>query len=290
MMKVSYYPGCSLQVTARSYDLSARQVCGILEVELAEIPDWICCGSSPGLKMNSLLSLSLSAKNLARAEKQALKDVVIPCPFCYRRLLSAQQEIERDEDAGNITRQIIDEKVNGGLNIQNLLGFLRHGVGLDVLEAKVRKPLKGLKLIPYYGCYTVKPSQITHFDDPENPTSMDDILTVMGAEVLSWDFKAECCGASLSLSKTEKVCELSGRLLGEAIWRGADAVVVACQLCHANLDMRQSKIWKKGKNHLPILYFTQLMGLAFGLEPKALGLNRHVTDPMTVLKEKGLVS
>ena len=164
-------------------------------------------------------------------------------------------------------------------------------MGLEAIRAKVKRPLKGLKLIPYYGCYTVKPLLVTRFDDPENPTSMDEILEALGAEVLDWDFKAECCGAALSFSKTKKVCELSGRLIREATWRGADAVVVACQLCQANLDMRQGEIGKqeKKKYNLPITYFTQIMGLAFGLSLKELGLNHHIVDPIPVLKEKGLV-
>lgn len=291
-MKVSYYPGCSLEVTGKPYNLSTREVCGSLQVELEDVPDWLCCGSSAGLKMNRMLSLSLAAKNLSQVEKQNLDEVLVPCPFCYRRLLSAQQEIRQDQASRDITLDTIEAAVEGNLNIQNLLGFFRNEVGLDAIRARARKSLKGLKVVPYYGCYTVKPAQVTHFDNPENPTSMDDILRALGAEVLDWDFKTECCGASLSLSKTEKVLELSGRILNEAVWKGADAVVVACQLCQSNLDMRQGEIWKQENknNHLPILYITQLMGLAFGLPPEKLGLGSHIVDPMAMIKKKGLLS
>jgi heterodisulfide reductase subunit B len=291
-MKVSYYPGCSLEVTAKNYNLSFRQVCRSLDVELEEVPDWLCCGSSAVLKMNRLLSLSLAAKNLSRIEKQDLEEVVVPCPFCFRRLLSAQQEIGQDQKIREVIRETIEAPLEGNLTIRNLLAFFQTTVGLELIKAKTTKPLKGLKVIPYYGCYMVKPAQVTHFDDPENPTSMDAILTALGAEVLDWDFKTECCGASLSLSKTEKVLELSGRLLREALWKGADAIVVACQLCQSNLDMRQGEIFtaEKKKHPLPVLYITQLMGLAFGLSAKDLGINHHIVDPLPIIKERGLLS
>jgi heterodisulfide reductase subunit B len=291
-MKVSYYPGCSLEVTARPYNLSCQQVCSALEVELAEVPDWLCCGSSAGLKMDRLLSLSLAAKNLALIDNQALEEVLVPCPFCYRRLLSAQQEIRQNQKTGETVRGIIGTNLEARFIVKNILDFFRNAVGLEILKSKIKKPLKGLKVIPYYGCYLVKPRQVTHFDDPENPTSMDEILRALGAEVLEWDFKTECCGSSLSLSKTEKVLELSARLLKEAVWKGADAVVVACQLCQSNLDMRQGEIWKAEKKnyHLPILYITQLMGLALGYSSKDLGLDHHLVDPLPILKERGLLS
>ncbi len=290
-MKVGYYPGCSLEVTARSYNLSTQKVCGALGVELSEVPEWTCCGSSAGLKMDHLLSLSLAAKNLALAETLALADVMVPCPFCYRRLLSAQQEIEKDPETAELVRNTIETTVKGDLNIQNLLAFFYDRVGLTSIQSHVQKPLAGLKVVPYYGCYTVKPAQITHFDNPENPVSMDEILRVLGAEVLDWDFKTECCGASLSLTKTEKVLELSGRILKEAVYKKADAVVVACQLCHSNLDMWQGDIWKKAEknNAIPVFYITQLMGLAFGISADDLGLNKHLNDPLSLLKHKGFV-
>jgi heterodisulfide reductase subunit B len=291
VMKVSYYPGCSLEETAAAFDLSARRVCDHLGVELAQIPDWACCGSSPALKMDQLLSTSLAAHNLAQACGQQLEELVIPCPFCFRRLLSAQQETQ----ANPLTRQKVEAAIGAelgdNLKVLSLLGFLRFTVGLEAIGAKVRKPLKGLKVLTYYGCYLVKPAAVTRYDDPENPVSMDQLLEALGAEVLPWDFKTECCGASLAVSKTDIVCELSGRIIREAAYRQADALVVACQLCQANLDMRQAQI---GKMHgrpyaIPIIYFTQLMGLAFGMPYKDLGLQRHLTSPKAMLKSRGVI-
>ena len=164
-------------------------------------------------------------------------------------------------------------------------------MGLEAIGAKLKKPLAGLKVVPYYGCFMVKPQQVTGCGDTENPTSMDEILAALGAEVLDWDFKTECCGAGLSLSKTDKAVELSGRLIREAAFRGADAIVVACQLCQANLDVRQGQVGKEDNKQydLPVIYFTQLMGLAFGLAPAALGLNHHLVDPVALLQKKGLI-
>jgi len=285
-MKVGYYPGCSLEVTGSAYNHSTQKVCEALDVELQEIPGWSCCGSSPALKMDGLLSTALAAHNLALGEKANLKDVLIPCPFCYRRLLSSQDEIKADGNLKTKVEGIIEAGLSGDLKVLNLLEFL-HRVGLNRIKANVVNPLIGLKVLPYYGCYLLKPAGVTHFDDPENPTSMDKVLESLGAKVLDWDFKAECCGSGLSLSKTEKVVELSGRLIREAVWRGADAIVVVCQLCHANLDMRQKEASKMygSKYRIPIVYLTQLMGVAYGFSNEALGLNHHLVSPQRVLKK-----
>lgn len=290
-MKVSYYPGCSLEETAQAYDVSARKVCKNLGIDLEEIPKWSCCGSSPALKMDRLLSTSLSAHNLAQAQRQQLSKVVIPCPFCFRRLLSAKQEVQEDEQVKTRVEDSIVAELSDDLSVFSLLGFLRYSVGLEAIGANVKKPLKNLKLLPYYGCYLVKPTTVTGFDNPENPMSMDQILESLGAKVLQWDFKTECCGASLTVSKPKTVCELGGRLIREATWRGADALVVACQLCQANLDTRQAYMGRmdKKKYAMPVLYFTQVMGLAFGLPDKNLGLKRHIVNPKNMLLSKDLL-
>ena len=290
-MKVSYYPGCSLEVTAKPYDTSARQVCQTLGIELEEVPQWCCCGSSPALKMDRLLSTALSARNLVQIESQSVDQVVIPCPFCFRRLISARDEIQTDPDLKEKVVEAIQADISGKLNIQNLLGFLRYEIGLDKIRQKVTQPLTGLRVLPYYGCYLVKPSRVTHYDDGELPVSLDEVLEALGVEVLDWDFKTECCGAGLSLSKTDTVVDLTRRIMREAKYKEADALVVACQLCQANLDMRQDEIGRaeNASVAVPIIYFTQLMGLAFGLSATQLGLNHHLVEPMSLLKNKGFV-
>jgi heterodisulfide reductase subunit B len=290
-MKVSYYPGCSLESTGKVYDRSARAVCGALGVDLQEVRRWVCCGSSAGLKTGRLLSTALSGINLALLEEEESSEVVAPCPFCYRRLATAQEEMRQDPALKRDVQEAIEAELSGKLRIHNLVDFLRDEVGLEAISARLERPLTGLKVVPYYGCFMVKPRQVTGREDAENPTSMDDILAALGAEVLDWDFRTECCGAGLSLSKTEKVVELSGRIVREAVFRGADAIVVACQLCHANLDMRQAEVGgEDGKRTaLPVIYFTELMGLAFGVAPRALGLDHHLVDPIALLRNKGLI-
>lgn len=285
-MNVSYYPGCSLESTAKPYDHSTRSVCRLLEVDLHEPAGWSCCGSSAALKMDRLLSVCLAANNLALTEKEGFSDVLAPCPFCYRRLLSAQQEIQTDPTLKARVESAVEAGVRGDLRVRNTLDFFRNQVGLGSIKSQVRKPLTGLKVLPYYGCYLLKPQNVTSFDDPENPVSMDEILAALGAVVLDWDFKTECCGSGLALSKTEKVVELSGRLVREALFRGADAIVVVCQLCQANLDMRQQEIGRMDgtRYRVPVVYLTQLMGVAFGIEAKSLGLNHHLVNPQPVLR------
>ncbi len=289
-MKVSYYPGCSLESTGKGFDRSTREVCRALGVELQEVEEWVCCGSSAGLKMNRVLSTALSGLNLALLEKQQAPEVVAPCPFCYRRLAGAQADLNGDAELKAAVEEVVSAKLSGGLKIHNLVDFLRHQVGLPAITARLERPLAGLKVVPYYGCSLVKPRQVTGCTNPEDPTALDEILATLGAEVLAWDFKTECCGAGLSLSRTEQVVELTGRLVREAAFRGADLIAVACPLCQTNLDTRQVRGPGAGASGgLPAVYFTQLMGLAFGLPASALGLERHLVDPRAALERRGLV-
>jgi heterodisulfide reductase subunit B len=287
-MKVTYYPGCSLEATGKAYNDSTQAVCRRLGVELTEPKDWICCGSSPALKMDRLLSVSLASHNLALIDALGSDSVLIPCPFCYRRLLTAQQEVAADRDLKTQVEGVIATQLQEGSKLVNILEFIRDEVGLDFIKSLVTKPLSGLKVLSYYGCYLTKPSQVSHFDDAENPVFMDQVLEALGAEVLDWDFKTECCGSGLALSKTDKVVELSGRVIREAAYRGADVLVVVCQLCQANLDMRQAEISRaSGKKYeIPVVYLTQLLGLALGLAPERLGLTHLLVDPMPVLRKK----
>ena len=291
-MKVSYYPGCSLETTAKPYHHSTRAVCQALGVDLAEVPQWFCCGSSPALKMDRRLSVTLAAANLALAQQQELGQIVAPCPFCYRRLLTAQQELQAEPKLRDEVEEVLERQLQPEYKVHHLLGFLLEEVGLATIRARVKKPLTGLKVVPYYGCYLVKPGQIVGFDDPEDPSSLDQLLLTLGAQVLPWDFKTECCGASLAVSQPQVTLTLTGRLLKEAAYHSADAIVVVCQLCQANLDLQQRRIEKQHhtRYNLPIIYFTQLLGVALGLSPKDLGLQQHLTDPLGRLEAKGLAS
>ncbi len=282
-MKVNYYPGCSLKSTGRAYDESTRAVCAALDVELVELPNWVCCGSSAAYKTNRLLSLALSAQNLNQAAAAGFDELVTPCPYCFRRLKSSDGAIKNDVALRGQVEAALGTCYAGGVTVQNMLGLLRYEVGLEAIRARVTQPLTGLKVVAYYGCALTRPPALTGYDHPENPQSLDEILRALGAEVLDWNYKTECCGAGLSVPRTPVVVKLVGRIVEQARLAGAEAIVLACQLCQANLDMRQQATNRLGAEHLPILFFTQLMGLAFGLPAEALGLRHHMVDPRPLL-------
>jgi heterodisulfide reductase subunit B2 len=283
-MKVNYYPGCSLKSTGRAYDESTRAVCAALEVELVELPDWVCCGSSAAFKTDRLLSLALSAQNINLAAASGFDELVTPCPYCFRRLKSADGAIGNDVALRGQVEAALGARYAGGVTVQNMLGLLRHEVGLEAIRARVTQPLTGLRVVAYYGCALTRPPALTGYDHPENPQSLDEILRALGAEVLDWNYKTECCGAGLSVPRTPIVVKLVGRIIEQARLAGAEAIVLACQLCQANLDMRQHAANMPGAEHLPVLFFTQLMGLAFGLPAAALGLRHHMVDPRPLLR------
>lgn len=282
-MKYAYYPGCSLHSTAKEYDISTREVCEVLGIELAEIPDWNCCGATSAHSLNRELSVDLPLRNLAKAEAMGL-DVIAPCAACFNRLKSADAAVKDD---ANLLRSMAEKSgidYKGTTNVLSLLQAV-HGLGMDAVKAKVKRELSGLGVACYYGCLLLRPPSVACFDDPENPTSLDDLMTAVGTTPIEWPYKNECCGASLSISKPEIVVKLTRDILSMAKRAGANCVVTACPLCQGNLDMRQPDIAAKyGERYdMPIFYFTQLMGLAFGIPKDCLGLEQLMVDPDPVL-------
>jgi heterodisulfide reductase subunit B2 len=277
-MKVSYYPGCSLEGTAADYAASIAAVTPLLGLELAELEDWNCCGASAAHSLNHQLSIELPARNLALAREQG-RDVVVPCALCFNRLKAAEKAQQgREETLGNI-------------KIWDLLDFLTQASFLSLLGKKVVRPLTGLKAVGYYGCLASRPPAITDKADWENPKDLERLLQVLQAEPLDWSYKTDCCGAGLSMSRPDIIDTLVGRLYDRALAAGAECFVVACQMCQANLDLSQARISKKLNKdyYLPVFYFTELIGLALG-HPEAQGwLARHLVDPRPLLQEKGLL-
>ena len=288
--KYAYFPGCSLQSTAKEYDISTREVSRALGMELVEIPDWICCGATPAHITNHLLSIALPVKNIIMARKQGM-DLVTCCAACFSRLKVANKIMREDKAHREKVNEIVEDQYEGEVKIRHFLDILVNEYGLDKIKERVKKKLKGLKIASYYGCLLTRPPEVVQFDDPESPMSMDNLMESLGAEAVSWPYKTECCGASYSLTKTKIVLRLSRDILRMAKDEGAEAIAVACPLCQSNLDMRQMQIEKKyGEEFcMPIFYFTQLVGLALGVEAKKLGLNKHMVNPMNLLKEKGLI-
>ncbi|MGA2122700.1 MAG: CoB--CoM heterodisulfide reductase iron-sulfur subunit B family protein [Methanoregula sp.] len=277
-MKASYYPGCALHGTALEYDESARAVARLLGVELVELPDWSCCGASSAHATDEALALNLAARNLTIAGTQGM-DLIVPCAACYSRLKAAERKISGDRGR------------DSGFRVLNPMEFLFLS-GLSVrLQELVKRPLTGLKVVCYYGCLLVRPPDVTGVKQYEHPEEMDRLIELMGAEPIPWSYKTDCCGGSLSLTRTDIVMRLTGKLFEKAIEAGAEAMVVACPLCQSNLDSRQEEISRESGNHyeLPIFYFTELIGLALGHRDADKWFKRHFVDPRKLLASKGLV-
>ena len=282
-MKVSYYPGCSLHGTAKEYDQSVRAVSRALGIELKEVDDWSCCGATSAHSTNFKLSIALPARNLVAAEKNAL-DVMVPCAACFNRFKTAEHHLKADKQLKGEVEEIIGGKYHGGIAIRNPIDIIFKDIGLDALEGKVIKPLKGLKPVSYYGCLLLRPPEICEFDNYENPVILDRILNTLGADTRLWSYKTDCCGGSLTISRTDIVAKMVNKIMTMAREAGANCVVTACPVCMANLDMRASD-----NVRLPVFYFTELIALALGLQGPDTWFKLHNVDPRPLMKSLALI-
>jgi heterodisulfide reductase subunit B len=233
----------------------------------------------------------LPAKNLALAAKtDNLKELCAPCASCYSRLKFAQQKLADAALRKNI-EQVIDEKYPDDIKVSHALDVIVEKIGTDLIGKKVTRPLNGIKVACYYGCLMTRPPKVTGKEQFENPMVMESVMEALGAEPIDWNMKTFCCGASFALTQTDVVLELTKKILTDAKSAGADIISVGCPLCHANLDGRQQQINKKFNTnfHIPIFYFTELMGIAFGIKAKELGIFKHITEVKDFLKERGLL-
>ncbi len=280
-MKYTYYPGCTIGTTAVEFGLSTDAVCEALGVELVELEDWNCCGASSAHSLDHELALRLPARNVALAQKEGL-DIVAPCPACYQHVLQADRALRESPDWRREIEALLGFTYTGRPRVRHLLEVLTEPEALEAVRQRVVRPLKGLRVASYYGCVLVRPPEFTGWDDPEHPTRMDRLMAVLGAEPVEWSYKVDCCGASLSLSRSEVVVALSSRLAREAQEAGADVIACACGMCQINLDTRQNL-----ERKIPALYFTELMGLAFGLPGTDKWWGKHMIDPRPVLQKVG---
>ena len=272
-MKYAFFPGCSLESTGWDFERSTRAICHALGIELVDIPDWVCCGSTPAHTTNASLSVALPVMNLQKAKSMGLP-VLTACASCYSRLRTANHAVLNDPEERGCAERVTGKPYDGSVEVRHLLDVLVNDLGVDAVRAKVRRPLKDVKIACYYGCLLTRPPNIVAFDDAEHPKCMDQLLTAIGAEAVEWPYKTECCGASLSITHSEIVNRLSHRLLSMARQAGADCLAVACPLCESNLDLRQADATKAhgAIPETPVLYITQLVGLALGLSNKDVGL------------------
>lgn len=274
-MKIGLYPGCSFEGSAREYAESLHAIAPRLGLELEEVEGWNCCGASSAHVMDRKLSLALPASILARAEQRKINEMVVPCAACFNRLASTKAELGQSEAIRQEITALLEMPYAGTTAVRNILEVL-----VTVLTPEVLKSFPDTfphKVVCYYGCLLVRPKSVAHEERIEDPTQMDELMKRIGAKPLEWAMKTECCGASFSITRTDIVGRLSGRILEDATERGAEAIIVACPMCHSNLDMRRKDIeHTTGKKFtIPILYITQAIGIALGLTPTQLGLQRH---------------
>jgi len=283
-MRVAYYQGCSLEQMASEFDISTRMVCEALDIELVEIPDWSCCGSTPAHSHDPLLSAALAGRNLAIAAQQGCEVVMTPCPGCLKALKGALK-VYKDPQKRAAFLEILQMPFDGNIKAISNLQLFFENVGMDAVRRRVTKPLTHLSVVPYYGCLLSRPAEFMQFDDPENPVSMDRILEAIGASVPDFPYKTECCGATYGVTRNEIVGRLTGRILDMAQRVGAQAIAVSCPLCQQNLDLRQAQVSRHCHRefHIPVLYISQFMGLAFGLDPRALGINKLFVEADSLL-------
>lgn len=285
-MKLAYYPGCSLEKSSGSYDLSVRLVCDKLGIALKEVDDWNCCGATEYFSLDQLTASAVIARNLARVDKE-LDTVVAPCAACYLNLKKTDHLMCRHAEMAHSIQECLAagglSYEPGSLKVRHLLDVIHDDIGREKLLQHVTDPLKGLRVAPYYGCQVVRPLEGP--DCAEYPMAMDELFDWLGAEVVDYPVKAHCCGGHMTQISEEQSLELILRLLESARLYGADVILCMCPMCQLNLDAYQGRV----NNHfgsdyrIPVLFFTQLMGLAFGLDPRDLGIGTEIISPESVL-------
>jgi heterodisulfide reductase subunit B2 len=289
---ISYYPGCSLHATGIEFHMSTMAVAQKLGLNLVEPEGWVCCGTSPAHNTDHYRSIKLPMRTLAIAQELGHSYMTMPCAACFSRFRIAMHEVQQDPE---LRRKLADDlgfDYRGGIKVDNLLTTITDRVGYEAASKPVVKPLEGLTVACYYGCLLTRPPDVTGEENYEYPMNMDHLMEALGAKSVDWSYKTDCCGGSLSLSTLQVALDLSHKILQNAIDVGADLIATACPLCHANLDLRQRQINDEygGEFDIPIVYFTQLMGVAYGIDAKTLGLPKHFSDAIGLLQRKGLLA
>lgn len=278
-MEFAYFPGCTSCSTGISFEMSGRYMADAIGLELKEIPDWNCCGASAAHLVNSDLGYALPARSLSICEEELPDlDIIAPCAACYQRLnASAHYARESEENRAHI-ESLIDRQYQAKAQVYSLLQAVYENEDiLKAIEEKVTKSLNGLKVASYYGCVLLRPTELTNFDDSENPQSMDTIMRLVGAEPVEWAFKSECCGASLQVTEPSAGKIMVEKILRNAKEHGAEAIVTACPMCQLNVDMRQKEINRAfGTDYdIPVYYFTELVSMCLGASPQEVGIDKH---------------
>lgn len=285
---VAYFPGCASEGSASDYDRTARIAARELNIGLVEPQGWTCCGASSANATDAAAATVMPFRTIAAVEQMKAATLTSPCSACYSRLKTVDHQVKNDPAKAQLAADAVGHRYEGTVKVQHLLDtFLEHA-GTEVIAARVRRPLHGLKVACYYGCLITRPSKVTGAEHYEYPVNMDRLMEALGAEPVDWSAKTDCCGGSLGITQTEASVRLSGRILSEARAAGADVIVTMCPMCHMNLDVRQPRALSGAP--LPIVHATQLMVLAFGLDEKEALLDKALVDVRPLLREKGLIA
>jgi heterodisulfide reductase subunit B len=279
MNQYAYYPGCSLESLGKSYHLSTLEVASRLGIEFKELEDWNCCGATAYFPVDELLAYTLSARNLAIAEKTGLKDFIAPCSACFKNAYTTNKYLNSDPDLAEHINFALEEDnlhVAGTMHVRHLIEIFIEDVGLDAIRKTVTNPLNNLKVAPYYGCQLVRPRKQN--EDVENPRYFEDLLSALGATPVEFESKTRCCGGSLIITNRPAALDMVGKLLQDAINSQAQIIATTCPMCNVNLEVYQNQVNREfGTNYsIPVVYFTQLMGSALGCSSKRLGINKEV--------------
>ncbi len=287
MKKYAYYPGCSLEKMASSYHKSALETTRIFDIDLQELDDWNCCGATTYFHVDQLLAYTLVSRNLALAEKVGL-DLVAPCSACYKNAYFTNQLLQEDKDLAehiNFALEEDDLQFNAQIEVFHLIEVFAQEIGPEAIREKVTNPLKGLSIAPYYGCQIVRPRKIS--EGVEDPQYFEEMITAMGGEPTHFPERLRCCGGSLIMTSREAALDMVRILLASAENNGAHVIATACPMCQVNLECYQNAVNEEyGTNfHLPILYFTQLLGIALGISPKKLGFGVELVSAKPIFKQ-----
>lgn len=291
-MKLLYYPGCTLKTSAKHVEKTACDIAKVFGYELVEMKDWNCCGVVSSLTDDNLMLHLAPLRNLIHVQDEGEERVLTLCDMCYNTLKQTNLRVREEPDDLETLNLFMDREQDyiGNVKVIHFLEFLRDEIGFDVLKKQVKKPLKDLNIMPYYGCMLLRPREVA-IDDAEEPTILSDLLLALGATVIDNPFKIECCGSYNTVEEKELVSKRAHRITSYAIERDADAMVLSCPLCKFNIDVRgkEAETLIHGYKQLPVYYFTQLIAVALGLDQRLCGFEDHAVDPTIVLKEKKVI-
>jgi len=290
-MKLLYYPGCTLKTSAKNLEKTAFEVAKNLGYEMVEMDDWNCCGVVASLTDDDLMHHLAPLRSLIHVEDQGEDTLITLCDMCCNTLKQTNLRVKENPDDLETLNLFMDREndYKGSVKVIHFLEFLRDEIGFDVVKKKVKKPLKGLNIMPYYGCMLLRPREVA-IDDAEEPTIFNDLITALGGNVVDNPFKIECCGSYNTIEQKEIVSKRARRISSYAVERGADAMVLSCPLCKYNLDTRGKEAEKlfKGYKQIPVFYYTQLISVALGLDKSICEFDEHAVDPNQLLEKKGL--